>query len=74
MCLENLKHPKFLLQAKPKYHYKSIGRQILLLIRGLKPNIDLLQGPNIKFHSFRIHEFYSVSQLTRTPILALRTW
>ena len=41
-------------EAKPQYHYKSIGRQILLLVRGLKPNIDLPQGPN---KTFRFLEF-----------------
>ena len=36
--------------AKPQNHSKSIGRQLLLLIRGPKPWIDLPQGPNMKLH------------------------
>ncbi len=64
----------FLVEAEPQYHDKSIGRQVLLLVRGLKPHIHLLQGPNMKFHFFRIHEFYSVSQLTRTPISTSYAW
>ena len=35
--------------AKPRANAKSIGRWVLLLIRGLEPHIDLLQGPNMKF-------------------------
>jgi hypothetical protein len=41
---------RFFSAAKPRDHSKSIGRQPLLLIRGLKHHIDLLQGPNMEFH------------------------
>ncbi len=57
-----------LLQAMLRDHSQSIGRQMLLLIRGLKPHIDLLQGPNMKFVFWGIHEINSVS-VARTPIL-----
>mgnify|MGYP002811114897 CR=1 FL=1 len=40
--------PRFFTLAKPREHSKSIGHWVLLLIRGLKPYIDLLQGPNKK--------------------------
>ncbi len=33
---------------KPRYHYKSIGRQLVLLVSVLKPHMHLLQGPNMK--------------------------
>jgi len=45
-CL-NIRKSKFFTTTKPRDHSKSIGRQILLLTRGLKPHIDLLQGPNM---------------------------
>jgi hypothetical protein len=31
-------------------HSKSIGDQVLLLIHGLKPHIDLFHGPTMKFY------------------------
>ncbi len=50
---EKCQKPWFFTVTKPRDHAKSIGRWILLLARGLKPHIDLLQSPTMKFHSFQ---------------------
>ncbi len=52
--------PRFFTAAKPRDHSKSIGHRLLLLIRGLKPHIDLLEGPNIK-SSFCLEFMKSIS-------------
>ena len=49
---ENGKNHGFCAVTKPRDHSKSIGHRILLLVRGLKPQTDLLQSPNMKFHLF----------------------
>ena len=34
-------------EAKPRHHSECFGRRVLLLTRGFKPHIDVLQGPNM---------------------------
>jgi hypothetical protein len=43
---------RFFAEANPQYHYKSIRRYLLLLTRGRRPHIHLLQGPNMKSHFY----------------------
>ena len=49
LTIKSSKHQGVSTQASLGNRSKSIGRQMLLLIRGLKPHIDLLQGPNMIF-------------------------
>ncbi len=64
----NMSKSRFLTIAKPQDHSKSIGHRLLLLIHGLKPHIDLVRGPNMKFSFFRSLEITSVLPVARTTI------
>ena len=60
---------RLFITTKPRDHAKSIGHRILLLARGLKPQTDLLQGPNMKFvFCCGIHVINSVLLVARTAI------
>ena len=58
VLFENVKNTVFTI-CKPRDHTKSIGHRILLLVRGVKPQTDLLQSPNMKFCFFL--EFMKIS-------------
>jgi len=57
---------RFFTEATSRDHAKSIGR-FLLRTRGLKPHIDLRQGPSTKFQFFKFMTSIACCLLTAPP-------
>ena len=72
LCIWKCQTSRFFIVAKPRDHSKSLGHWMLFLVRGLKPHIDLLQGPNMAFF-FEFMKSIPCCLLAAPPYVA-RIW